>query len=225
MKVALNTYNGAAQPTQRTNGAGETGAETDLPVTPSREEAEAAVRTLIRWAGDNPTREGLQDTPRRVVDAYLEHFSGYHEDPFQVLSRTFEEVHGYDDLVMLRDIRLESHCEHHIAPILGVAHVAYLPRDRVVGISKLARVVEIFSKRLQTQETMTAQIADAIEQALKPRGVAVLVDALHQCMTTRGVHKTDVSTITTRFTGVFKEDGDYRGRFLNMVHGRRPSVG
>ena len=158
-----------------------------------------------------------------MVDAYREFFSGTPKTRIEVLSRTFEEVNGYDDLVMLRDIRLESHCEHHIAPILGVAHVAYLPRDRVVGISKLARVVEIFAKRLQTQETMTAQIAEAIEQALQPRGVAILIDALHQCMTTRGVHKTDVSTITTRFTGVFKDDADYRDRFLNMVHGRRPA--
>lgn len=192
---------------------------------PSREEAEAAVRTLILWAGDDPDREGLLDTPRRVVAAYKEYFAGYSEDPYEVLSRTFEEVHGYDDLVMLRDIRVESHCEHHIAPILGVAHVAYLPRDRVVGISKLARVVEIFAKRLQTQETMTAQIADAIEKALKPRGVAILIDALHQCMTTRGVHKTDVGMITTRFTGVFKDDADYRDRFLKMVHGPRVMTG
>ncbi len=225
MKAALNTSTADIEAPKRNNGASDASTESQREPAPTREEAEAAVRTLIRWAGDDPAREGLLDTPRRVVDAYREYFAGYHEDPFEVLSRTFEEVHGYDDLVMLRDIRLESHCEHHIAPILGVAHVAYLPRDRVVGISKLARVVEIFSKRLQTQETMTAQIAEAIEQALKPRGVAVLVDALHQCMTTRGVHKTDVSTITTRFTGVFKEDSDYRERFLNMVHGRRPGVG
>jgi GTP cyclohydrolase I len=192
---------------------------------PSRDEAEAAVRTLILWAGENPGREGLIDTPRRVAAAFEEYFSGYHEDPYQVLSRTFEDVHGYDDLVMLRDISVQSHCEHHMAPILGVAHVAYLPRDRVVGISKIARVVEIFAKRLQTQETMTAQIAEAIEDALRPRGVAILIDAMHQCMTTRGVHQTDVSTITTRFTGVFKDDADYRDRFLNMVHGRRHIAG
>lgn len=225
MKASLNTSTADIEAAARNNGVGGVEAENGLEPAPTREDAEAAVRTLILWAGDDPAREGLLDTPRRVVDAYREYFAGYHEDPFEVLSRTFEEVHGYDDLVMLRDIRLESHCEHHIAPILGVAHVAYLPRDRVVGISKLARVVEIFSKRLQTQETMTAQIAEAIEQALKPRGVAVLVDALHQCMTTRGVHKTDVSTITTRFTGVFKDDADYRDRFLNMVHGRRPLGG
>jgi GTP cyclohydrolase I len=192
---------------------------------PSREEAEEAVRVLLAWTGDDPNREGLKDTPRRVVAAYEEHFAGYNDDPREVLSRTFEEVHGYDDMVMLRDIRVESHCEHHIEAILGVCHVAYLPRDRVVGISKLARVVEIYAKRLQTQESMTAQIADAIEDALKPRGVAVLVDALHQCMTTRGIHKQDVATITSRFTGVFKEEAGYRDRFLQMVHGPRITSG
>jgi GTP cyclohydrolase IA len=199
--------------------------EADRSDPPTREEAEAAVRTLIRFAGDNPAREGLRDTPKRVVDSYGEFFAGYTQDPEEVLSRTFEDVHGYDDLVMLRDIRLESHCEHHMLPIIGVVHVAYLPRDRVVGISKLARVVEIFGKRLQTQETLTAQIAEAIENALKPRGVAILIDALHQCMTTRGVHKPGVSTITTRFTGVFAENSDYRERFLQMVHGARIMTG
>lgn len=200
-------------------------AEGRRPDQPTREEAEAAIRTLIRFAGDDPSREGLRDTPKRVAEAYAEFFAGYAQDPVETLSRTFEEVHGYDDLVMLRDIRLESHCEHHMLPIIGVAHVAYLPRDRVVGISKIARVVEIFGKRLQTQETMTAQIAEAIENALKPRGVAILIDALHQCMTTRGVHKPGVSTITTRFTGVFSEDADYRDRFLRMVHGPRLIAG
>jgi GTP cyclohydrolase I len=200
-------------------------ADNDRENRPSREEAEAAVRTLIRYAGDDPNREGLRDTPKRVVESYAEFFAGYEQDPVEVLSRTFEDVHGYDDLVMLRDIRLESHCEHHMLPIIGVAHVAYLPGQRVVGISKLARVIEIFAKRLQTQETMTAQIAEAIEKALKPRGVAILIDALHQCMTTRGVHKPGVSTITTRFTGVFAEDADYRERFLRMVHGQRPMLG
>ena len=188
---------------------------------PTREEAEAAVRTLIRFAGDNPEREGLRDTPRRVVDSYTEFFAGYEMDPIEVLSRTFEEVYGYDDLVMVRDIRIESHCEHHMLPIIGVAHVAYLPGCRVVGISKLARVVDVFARRLQTQETMTAQIVEAIEVALKPRGVAVLIDALHQCMTMRGVHKTDASTITTRFTGRFAEDVDYRNRFMQMIRGSR----
>lgn len=188
---------------------------------PSREEAEAAVRTLIAWTGDNPAREGLIDTPRRVVDAYAEFFAGYDGDPHEILARTFKEVHGYDDLVMLRDIRLESHCEHHMLPIVGVAHVAYLPRDRVVGISKLARVVEMYAKRLQTQETMTAQIASAIEEILQPRGVAILIDALHECMTTRGIHKPGTATITTRFTGVFKDDAHYRERFLQLVNGPR----
>ena len=184
---------------------------------PSREEAENAVRTLIRWAGDNPEREGLMDTPARVVRSYEEFFAGYRENAADMLARTFEEVEGYSDLVLLRNIRIESYCEHHIVPILGVAHIAYLPDRRVVGISKLARVIDIFSKRMQTQETMTAQIADTIQSVLQPRGVALLVDATHQCMTTRGVHKPDVSMITTRFTGVFDEDEALRNRFLSQV--------
>ena len=184
---------------------------------PSREEAENAVRTLIRWAGDNPEREGLMDTPARVVRSYEEFFAGYRENAAEMLARTFEEVEGYSDLVLLRNIRIESYCEHHIVPILGVAHIAYLPDRRVVGISKLARVIDIFSKRMQTQETMTAQIADTIQSVLQPRGVALLVDAAHQCMTTRGVHKPDVSMITTRFTGVFDEDEALRNRFLSQV--------
>lgn len=184
---------------------------------PSREEAENAVRTLIRWAGDNPEREGLMDTPGRVVRSYEEFFAGYRENAAEMLSRTFEEVEGYSDLVLLRDIRIESYCEHHIVPIIGKAHIAYLPDRRVVGISKLARVIDIFSKRMQTQETMTAQIADTIQTVLQPRGVALLVDAAHQCMTTRGVHKSDVSMVTTRFTGVFDEDEALRNRFLAQV--------
>ncbi len=188
---------------------------------PNREEAEEAVRTLIAWAGDDPSREGLLDTPRRVTEAYDEFFAGYEGDPFEVLRRTFEDVHGYDDLVMLRDIRLESHCEHHMLPIVGVAHVAYLPSQRVVGISKLARVVEMYAKRLQTQETMTAQIATAIEEVLQPHGVAVMIDAIHECMTTRGVHKPGTTTITTRFTGAFKDEPSYRERFLQLVNGTR----
>ncbi|HEX6000909.1 MAG TPA: GTP cyclohydrolase I FolE [Hyphomicrobiaceae bacterium] len=187
---------------------------------PSRTEAEAAVRTLIAWAGDDPGREGLLDTPSRVVDAFDEYFSGYRLDPVEVLSRTFEETGGYDDMVMLRDIRVESHCEHHLAPFLGVAHVAYLPAGRILGISKIARVVEIFAKRLQTQETLTAQIAHAIEDALQPRGVAVLIEAEHQCMSMRGVRQPGVKTITTRFTGALETDVSYRDRFLQMVHGR-----
>jgi GTP cyclohydrolase I len=184
---------------------------------PSRTEAEAAVRTLIAWAGDDPDREGLLETPARVADAFEEYFSGYRLDPIDVLSRTFEEAGGYDDLVMLRDIRVESHCEHHMAPFLGVAHVAYLPRGRILGLSKIARVVEIFAKRLQTQETMTSQIAQAIEETLKPRGVAVLIDAEHQCMSTRGVHHKDVTTVTTQFTGAFKDDAELRNRFLKLA--------
>jgi GTP cyclohydrolase IA len=185
---------------------------------PTRAEAEDAVRTLLRWAGDNPDREGLVDTPKRVVKSYEEFFSGYDEDPHAVLTRTFEEVEGYDDIVMLRDIALESHCEHHMVPIIGKAHIAYLPDRRVVGISKLARVIEIYAKRLQTQETMTAQIARTVQEALQPRGVAILIDAKHQCMTTRGVHKPDVSTITTTFLGMFREER-YERRFLDLVRG------
>jgi GTP cyclohydrolase I len=191
------------------------------PAKPTRAETEAAVRTLIAWAGDDPNREGLRDTPARVADAFEEYFSGYRLDPVDVLSRTFEEIHGYDDMVMLRDIRVASHCEHHMAPFLGVAHVAYLPNGRILGISKIARVVEIFAKRLQTQETLTAQIADAIETALQPRGVAVLIEAEHQCMSMRGVRQPGVRTITTRFTGALETDASYRDRFLQMVHGPR----
>jgi GTP cyclohydrolase I len=182
------------------------------PVTkPSREEAMEAVRTLIAWAGDDPRREGLIDTPKRVVDAYGEWFEGYGADPATELSRIFEDVQGYDDIVVLREIEVESHCEHHMAPFLGKAYVAYMPTNKVVGISKLARVVEIFSKRLQTQETLTQQIADAITDSLKPAGVAVLIDAEHQCMTTRGVHHRHVST-----TGVFKADRALQERFLSF---------
>jgi GTP cyclohydrolase I len=184
---------------------------------PTREEAEEAVRTLIAWAGDDPARAGLIDTPGRVVDAYDEWFSGYREDPSTYLSRIFEDVQGYDDIVMLRDIDVESHCEHHLAPFLGKAYVAYMPTEKVVGISKLVRVVEIYAKRLQTQETMTTQIAQAIDEALAPQGVAVLIDAKHQCMTTRGVHHPDVSTLTTTFTGVFKTDRELRERFLRLA--------
>ena len=184
---------------------------------PSREEAMAAVRTLIAWAGDNPDREGLIDTPKRVVNAYQEWFSGYDEDPEQILSRVFEDVSGYDDMVILREIDVESHCEHHIAPFLGKAYVAYLPTDKVVGISKIVKVVEVFARRLQTQETMTAQIAQAIDDALKPRGTAVFIDAKHQCMTTRGVHHPDVSTITTQFTGEFKTNQALQDRFIRMI--------
>jgi GTP cyclohydrolase I len=184
---------------------------------PSREAAMEAVRTLIAWAGDDPAREGLIDTPQRVVDAFREWFRGYDECPAEELKRVFEDVQGYDDIVMLKNIDVESHCEHHMAPFLGKAFVAYLPGDAVVGISKIARVVEIFAKRLQTQETMTAQVAEAITASLNPRGVAVLIDAEHQCMSTRGVHHKDVTTVTTHFTGAFKEDAELRNRFLKLA--------
>ena len=185
---------------------------------PTREEAEEAVRTLICWTGDYPDREGLIETPKRVVKAYEEFFEGYEIDPEEVLTKTFEEVQGYDDAVIVRNIRVESHCEHHIVPILGVAHVGYIPNNRVVGISKLARVVEIFGKRLQTQETMTAQIADTIQKVLQPKGVAVVVDASHQCMTTRGIHKTESSTITSRMLGAFRDNPETRGEFMNLIN-------
>ena len=187
------------------------------PPRPTKEEAMEAVRTLIAWAGDDPEREGLRDTPKRVVNAYKEWFRGYDMDPADELSRVFEDVSGYDDMVILRDIDIESHCEHHIAPFLGKAYVAYLPTDKVVGISKLVKVVEIFAKRLQTQETMTAQIANAIDEALKPRGTAVLIDAVHQCMSTRGVHHPDVSTITTQFSGEFKTNPALQERFIRLI--------
>jgi GTP cyclohydrolase IA len=189
-------------------------------IRPSREEAMDAVRTLIAWAGDDPRREGVIDTPKRVVDAYEEWFSGYDADPAKELNRTFEDVQGYDDIVMLRDIEVESHCEHHMAPFLGKAYVAYMPTNKVVGISKLARVVEIFARRLQTQETLTQQIADAITDSLKPAGVAILIDAEHQCMTTRGVHHRHVSTVTTQFCGVFRSDKDLQRRFLDFCNRR-----
>ncbi len=183
---------------------------------PSREEAEAAVRTLIRWVGEDPEREGLVDTPERVVKAYEEFFAGYGEDPREVLSRTFAEVEGYDEIVLLRGIRIESHCEHHMVPIIGTAHIAYLPDRRVVGISKLARVVELYARRLQIQEKLTAQIASAIQEVLKPRGVGVVIEADHACMTTRGVHKPGVTMVTRRLLGCFRED-PVRREFLAML--------
>jgi len=183
---------------------------------PTRAEAEAAVRTLIRWAGDNPAREGLLDTPKRVTKAYEEFFAGYTQNPAEILSRTFDEVASYDDMVVLRGIKVESHCEHHMVPVKGIAHVAYMPNGSVVGISKLARIVETYAKRLQTQETMTAQIADAIETHLKPKGVAIVVDATHQCMTCRGVKHDGVYTITRQFRGCFKE-ADQERRFWDLV--------
>ena len=190
----------------------------DKVLKPSREEAEEAVRTLICWTGDDPDREGLIETPKRVVKAYEEFFEGYDIDPEEVLQKTFEEVQGYEDAVIVRNIRVESHCEHHIVPILGVAHVGYIPITRVVGISILARVVEIFGKRLQTQETMTAQIADTIQKVLEPKGVAVVVDASHQCMTTRGIHKTESSTITSSMLGAFRDKPETRSEFMNLIN-------
>ena len=183
----------------------------------ARADAEAAIRTLLRWAGEDVTREGLIDTPRRVADAYADWFSGYAHDPAEYLRRTFEEVAGYDEMIVLRDIEFESHCEHHMAPIIGRAHVGYLPTDKVVGISKLARVVEGFARRFQVQEKMTAQIAHCIDDVLKPRGVAVVVEAAHQCMTTRGVHKTGVSMTTSQMLGTFREDARTRAEFLQFI--------
>ena len=185
---------------------------------PSREEALKAVETLISWAGDDPSREGLIETPDRVIRAYKEFFAGYEEDPEKVLTKTFEEVEGYDDAVIVRNIRVESHCEHHMVPILGVAHIGYIPNKRVVGISKLARIVDIYGKRLQTQETMTAQIADTIQRVLEPKGVAVVIDAGHQCMTTRGIHKTESSTITSRMLGSFRDNIETRAEFMNLIN-------
>lgn len=184
---------------------------------PSREEAMDAVRTLISWAGDDPSREGLVETPKRVVKAYEEFFAGYNQDPVKVLGKTFSDVKGYDDIVFLRDINIETHCEHHMVPILGKAHVAYLPKNKVVGISKLARVIEIFAKRLQTQETMTMQILNTIDDTLEPYGSAIMIDAKHQCMTTRGINKPNVSTVTTKFSGSFSNDTDLRQRFMQLT--------
>jgi len=192
---------------------------------PSRGEAEAAVRTLIRWAGENPEREGLQATPERVVRAYEEWFAGYHVDPREFLQRTFEEVAGYDEVVVLKNIRFESHCEHHMAPIIGRVHVGYLPRNRVIGISKLARLVDAYAKRMQIQERLTAEIAGCLDGVLKPYGVAVVVEAAHQCMTTRGAHKSDVTMVTSRMLGVFRKQPQTRQEFftaINMAAGSQP---
>jgi GTP cyclohydrolase IA len=188
-------------------------------IRPSREEAEAAVLTLLRWTGDNPAREGLLDTPARMVKAYQDMFSGYGEDPEAELGRTFEEVAGYDDMVLIKDIAFHSHCEHHVVPIIGKAHVAYLPDSRVVGLSKIARVVSIFARRLQTQETMTAQIADCIQDVLNPRGVAVMIEAEHMCMAMRGIRLSGSTTLTTRFTGGFVDNPHEQVRFMTMLKG------
>ncbi len=192
-------------------------AEREEFVRPSREQAEAAVRTLIQWAGDDPDREGLRSTPSRVVRAYEEWFSGYNDDPREYLKRTFEETGGYDEVVVLRDIRFESHCEHHLAPVIGRVHIGYLPRNRVVGISKLARLVEVYARRLQIQEKMTAEIASCLDAVLKPHGVAVVTEATHQCMTTRGVHKPGVTMVTSRMVGVFRNNAETRQEFLSAI--------
>ena len=184
---------------------------------PTRKEAEDAVRTLISWAGDDPKREGLIETPKRVVKSYEEFYAGYDQDPAEILSKVFEEIEGYDEIVLVKDILLESHCEHHMVPILGKAHVAYLPDKRVVGLSKLARVVDLYAKRLQTQETMTAQIADTIDEVLKPKGVAVVIDAEHQCMSSRGVSKKGTSTVTSRMLGAFRDSQKSRMEFMNLI--------
>ena len=186
-------------------------------VRPSREEAEAAIRTLLKWAGDDPTREGLRDTPERVARAFEDWFSGYNEDTEEFLARTFEEVQGYDDMVVLKDIRFESHCEHHLAPIIGKVHIGYLPKNKGVGISKLARVVDTFARRLQVQETMNAQIANCIQRVLEPKGVAVVIEATHQCMTTRGVHKPGVTMVTSTMSGGFRTNATTRREFLAVI--------
>jgi len=191
------------------------------PRRPSRKKAEEAVETLLLWAGEDPRREGLVDTPKRVAAAYEDWFSGYNNDPVAALQRTFEEVEGYDEMIVLRDISFESHCEHHMAPIIGVAHVGYLPSNKVVGISKLARVVEAFARRFQVQEKMTAQIAHCILDVLKPKGVGVVVDAVHQCMTTRGIHKSGVSMVTSQMLGTFRRDARTRAEFLQMINKNR----
>lgn len=190
-------------------------------VRPSREDAEAAVRTLLAWAGDDPEREGLVDTPRRVVKAYEELFGGYRERPAEVLQRVFSEVEGYADIVLVRDIPFYSHCEHHIAPFFGKAHIGYYPRAGAVGLSKLARIVEVFARRLQTQEALTAQIINAIERHLRPRGVAVMIEAEHTCMAMRGVKKQGASTVTTQFSGLFREDYNEQSRFFNLLRAAR----
>ena len=208
----------APKPVPLRNGkAGKANRSAPPPARPTREEAQEAVRTLIRWAGDDPAREGLLGTPDRVVRAYEEFFAGYESDPVDILRRTFEEIAGYDEMVVLKDIRFESHCEHHMLPIVGKAHIAYLPDRRVVGISKLARIVEAYARRLQIQEKMTAEIANAIDQVLQPKGVAVMIDAAHQCMTTRGIHKPGVSMVTSRMLGAFRDNPSTRREFLSII--------
>ena len=202
-----------------TSGQSQYATEPDLDerTRPSKEEAEAAVRTLIEWAGDDPDREGLKGTPDRVARAYQEFFAGYNEDPIALLSTTFEETADYDEMIVLRDIRLESHCEHHLVPIIGKAHIGYLPAERVVGISKLGRLIDAYAKRMQIQETLTSQIANTLYEVLKPRGVGIVIEAAHQCMTTRGVHKPGVKMVTSRMLGSFRDDLTVRQQFLDMI--------
>ncbi|MBV1797011.1 GTP cyclohydrolase I FolE [Siccirubricoccus sp. G192] len=201
-----------------------TDSSTPVPERPTREATEEAVRTLLRWAGEDPNREGLVDTPARVVRSYEQFFAGYATDPVELLARSFEETDGYDEMVVLRDIRLESHCEHHMVPIIGRAHIAYLPAGRVVGISKLARVLDVYAKRLQIQEKLTAQVANSINEVLQPKGVAVVIEAAHQCMTTRGIHKSGVTMVTSRMLGAFRDDPSTRREFLAMIGGHRGFV-
>jgi len=208
---------GKAKPRKSASSASAPVARPSRPSRPSRAEAEDAVRVLLRWAGDDPTREGLIDTPSRVVRAYEEFFAGYEVDPREILSRTFSEVDGYDEMIVLKDIRFESYCEHHMVPIIGRAHVAYLPEHRVVGISKLARLVDAFAKRLQIQEKMTVQIADTLNEVLQPKGVGVILEAAHQCMSTRGVHKAGATMVTSRMLGAFRSDPSTRREFLSIV--------
>jgi GTP cyclohydrolase IA len=217
----LNIHTPAAKLTKSGRGAKKTVQD---PAKPSRAEAEAAIRVLLSWAGDDPEREGLRDTPSRVARAYKEFFKGYAEDPEALLARTFEETEGYDEMVVLRDIRIESHCEHHMVPIIGRAHVAYLPGTRVVGISKLARVVDAYARRFQIQEKLTAQIANTIQDVLQPRGVAVVIEAGHQCMSTRGVHKPGASMVTSRMLGEFRDNPSTRREFLAMISPRTCSA-
>ena len=191
---------------------------TKIRTKPSRQQPDEALKTLLQWPGDNPDREGLLETPKRVVNAYKEFFGGYDSKPEQILSKTFDEVEGYDEMVIVRDIAIESHCEHHMVPFVGIAHIGYIPNKRIVGISKLARIADVFAKRLQTQETMTAQIADTINEVLKPKGVAVVIDAQHQCMTTRGTHKSESSTITSRMLGLFRTNSNTRNEFMNLIN-------
>jgi GTP cyclohydrolase IA len=201
-----------------------TDSSTPAPERPTRAETEEAVRTLLRWAGEDPNREGLVDTPARVVRSYEQFFAGYATDPVELLARSFEETDGYDEMVVLRDIRLESHCEHHMVPIIGRAHIAYLPAGRVVGISKLARVLDVYAKRMQIQEKLTAQVANSINEVLQPKGVAVVIEAAHQCMTTRGIHKSGVTMVTSRMLGAFRDDPSTRREFLAMIGGHRGFV-